>query len=258
MKKEKNKELLRKLPSISKFIESKSGQKLSRKFGEGFTKYIARKQLEKVRKGILDFKVKALPSIAEISANIEKEILRMTTPEGRKAVNATGILLHTALGRAPYADNAKDSLSIFNGYSVLQAGLDDGKRCKRDGKVEEMLCELVGCEAATVVNNNAEATMLILNTLAKGKEAVISRGQLVEIGGSFRMPDVMKQSGAKMHEIGTTNRTHLKDYKAAVNSVRQVLLYTSILRTTVSEDFPAHQESRRFANFANQSFRIFL
>jgi len=218
MKKENNKELLRKIPSISKFIESAQGKKLCLKYGDGFTKYTARKQLDKLRRGILDGKFQEVPSLKELSVNVEKEVLRMTTPEGRKAVNATGILLHTALGRAPYADNARDALSIFNGYSVLQVGLDDGKRCKRDRNIEEMLCELTGCEAATVVNNNAEATMLVLNTLSKGKEAVISRGQLVEIGGSFRIPDVMKQSGAKMHEIGTTNRTHLKDYKSAVNA----------------------------------------
>lgn len=218
MKKNKNKELLRNIPSISKIIDSSQGKKLSRKFGEGITKYTIRQYLSKLRSSILKGSCKEIPSLKEITSVVEREILRMTTPEGRKAVNASGILLHTALGRAPYADNAKDALSIFNGYSVLQAGLDDGKRCKRDGKVEEMLCELLGCEAATVINNNAEATMLVLNTLAKGKEAVISRGQLVEIGGSFRIPDVMKQSGSKMHEIGTTNRTHLKDYKAAVNS----------------------------------------
>ena len=217
MKKENNKELLRKIPSISKFIESPQGKKLCRKYGDGFTKYTIKKQLDKLRSGILDGKLQEVPSLKELSATVEKEVLRMTTPEGRKAVNATGILLHTALGRAPYADNARDALSIFNGYLILQVGLEDGKRCKRDGNIEGMLCELTGCEAATVVNNNAEATMLVLNTLSKSKEAVISRGQLVEIGGSFRIPDVMKQSGAKMHEIGTTNRTHLKDYTSAVN-----------------------------------------
>jgi L-seryl-tRNA(Ser) seleniumtransferase len=134
-------------------------------------------------------------------------------------------MLHTGLGRAPYADNAVESLSVFNNYSVLQTDLETGKRSNREEKIEAMLRELTGCEAATILNNNAEATMLILNALAKEKEVIISRGQLVEIGGSFRMPDVMEQSGAIMIEIGTTNRTHLKDYNAAVSDNTGAILH---------------------------------
>ena len=225
MTKKDNRELLRHIPSISKFMESDAGKKLIDRFGHGIVKYTLRDILDAVRKDILSAELTSLPSMEELAFTIDVELRRIIDPAGRKAVNATGILLHTALGRAPYADNARDALSVFNGYSVLQAGLDDGKRCNRDARVESMICELTGCEAATVINNNAEGTMLILNALASGREAVISRGQLVEIGGSFRMPDVMKQSGADMVEIGTTNRTHLKDYSAAISEKTGVVVH---------------------------------
>jgi L-seryl-tRNA(Ser) seleniumtransferase len=219
-----NRKLLKEITSVSRFMDSPSGEKLTDKFGSGIVKHILKGMLEKTRKEILNGS-ETLPSINELTEKIELELLRMTSPEGRKVINATGILLHTALGRAPYADNARDMLSVFNGYSLLQAALEDGKRSRRDGMIESMICELTGCEAATIINNNAEGTMLILNELSAGKEAVISRGQLVEIGGSFRMPDVMKQSGADMVEIGTTNRTHLKDYSAAVNEKTGVVVH---------------------------------
>ena len=219
------KELLREIPSVSSFLQLSAGKELAERFGTGMTKFVLRRIFTELRRDIIASRIDKVPSSDKLAGQIEIELLRLISPEGRRAVNATGILLHTALGRAPYADNARDALKVFNGYSVLQAGLGDGKRTKRDGVVEEMLCELTGAEAATVINNNAEGTMLILNTLGKGKEAVVSRGQLVEIGGSFRMPDVMEQSGALMHEIGTTNRTHLRDYSAAVNKNTGVIVH---------------------------------
>ncbi len=217
--------LLREIPSISKFMESNEGEQLISEFGAGVIKFYLRSYFDRLRKEIRKGERANIPTFAKLATEIKDGLKRITSPMGRKAVNATGILLHTALGRAPYADNARDSLSVFNSYSVLQAGLEDGKRCKRDAEVEAMICELTGAEAATVINNNAEGTMLIINALASGKEAVISRGQLVEIGGSFRMPDVMEQSGAKMVEIGTTNRTHLKDYSAVVNDETGVVVH---------------------------------
>ena len=127
------------------------------------------------------------------------------------------MILHTGLGRAALPEAAQLSLAaVADGYSTLATDIETGRRRHRDVHLDALLCELTGAEAATVVNNNAAATMLILNTLAKDKEVIVSRGQLVEIGGAFRMPDVMSASGAILHEVGTTNKTHLRDYSAAV------------------------------------------
>lgn len=217
-------EKLRGIPSVDIFFKSKDGKSLSDEFGAGIAKFTFKKVLNKIRKGIKTDNI-PLPSSAELAELTKNNLIRLTQPAGRHAINATGILLHTGLGRAPYPQNGVDSLSIFNGYSLLQTDLESGKRSLREEHIEELLCELTGCEAATILNNNAEATMLILNELAKDKEVIISRGQLVEIGGSFRMPDVMDQSGAIMKEIGTTNKTHIKDYNNALSDNTGVLLH---------------------------------
>lgn len=139
-------------------------------------------------------------------------------PSIHHAINAAGIILHTGLGRAMLAQAAVDAVyDTIKGYCTLAADLEHGQRMSRDIHYADLLCELTGAEAATTANNNAAATMLVLNTLAKGKEVIVSRGQLVEIGGAFRMPDVMEQSGAIMREVGTTNKTHLRDYANAIN-----------------------------------------
>lgn len=216
---------MRQLPSIDTFLKSKTGKTICRDFGTGISKFMLRKVLEDARKAIKKNPKTKVPSEEELAELLIEKLTRLTSPLGRRAINATGIMLHTGLGRAPYSDNAVESLSVCNGYSILQTNLESGKRSLREEKIELMLKELTGCEAATVINNNAEATMLILNTLAKGKEAIISRGQLVEIGGSFRMPDVMKQGGAKMLEVGTTNRTHIKDYQAAISSKTGTIIH---------------------------------
>ena len=139
-------------------------------------------------------------------------------PQVVRAINATGIVLHTGLGRAAIPAAAIDAVAKeMRGYCVLAADPETGERFDRNRPVARRLCELTGAEAATVSNNNAGATLLVLTALAQGQEVVVSRGQLVEIGGSFRLPDVMAQSGVKMVEVGTTNRTHLADYEKAVS-----------------------------------------
>src|SRR4029077_2894054 len=131
--------------------------------------------------------------------------------------NATGVIVHTNLGRAPLSEAAVARVAeVARGYSTLEYDLARGERGRRDVHAEAMLCRLTGAEAATVVNNNAAATMLILASMAAGREVVVSRGELVEIGGGFRVPDVMAQSGAILREVGTTNRTRLSDYAAAI------------------------------------------
>lgn len=140
-------------------------------------------------------------------------------------INATGVVIHTNLGRAVLTEKAKENLwSIACRYSNLEFELESGSRGSRYSHVEDLICKLTGAEAAMVVNNNAAAVMLVLSTLAKNKEVVVSRGQLVEIGGSFRIPDVMAESGATLREVGTTNKTHLRDYENAVNENTAALM----------------------------------
>jgi L-seryl-tRNA(Ser) seleniumtransferase len=146
-------------------------------------------------------------------------------PHYRRVINATGIILHTGLGRAVLPSHALQQIQEqLQGYSLLQLDIEAGKRSKRDECIEWLLQQLTGAEAATVVNNNAAATFIVLNTIAKNKEVIVSRGQLVEIGGSFRLPDVMAFSGAKLVEVGTTNKTHAYDYTNAITENTAAIL----------------------------------
>jgi L-seryl-tRNA(Ser) seleniumtransferase len=145
-------------------------------------------------------------------------------PRLRRVINASGVILHTNLGRAPLSRAAVDALAVAAGYSNLELDLDSGRRGERAALLSGLLSRLFGCEAAFVVNNNAAAILLALTALCKGKEVIVSRGQQVEIGGSFRMPDVMRLSGARMVEVGTTNRTRQDDYEQAITSRSAALL----------------------------------
>jgi len=152
-----------------------------------------------------------------VLAHAAELLAQATTPHLRAAINATGIILHTGLGRAVFPNRVVDSmLTELKGYTTLAVDRASGERIERDELVEYVLTELTGAEAATVVNNNAAATMLVLAALAAQKEVIVSRGQLIEIGGSFRLPEVMAQSQARLVEVGSTNRTHLKDYQNAI------------------------------------------
>ena len=160
-----------------------------------------------------------------ILADVDGRIRKALGPHYRKVVNATGIILHTALGRAVLPQRAMRQIADeLAGYSLLQADPETGTRSRRDGRIEELLRQLTGAEAATVVNNNAAATAIVLNTVAAGKEVIVSRGQLVEIGGSFRLPEVMAAAGVKLVEVGTTNKTHLRDYQRAITENTAAIL----------------------------------
>ncbi len=167
----------------------------------------------------------AVPSRERILRRAEALLVRATTPVVRQAINATGIILHTGLGRAVFAESVVDSVQpALKGYCTLATDPATGERIERDELVEPILCELTGAEAATVVNNNAAATLLVLAALTAGREVIVSRGQLIEIGGSFRLPEVMAQSGARLVEVGATNRTHLKDYRNAITPETAALM----------------------------------
>jgi L-seryl-tRNA(Ser) seleniumtransferase len=166
-------------------------------------------------------------SIAEndLCSMIEIELERLITPSLHPVVNGTGVVIHTNLGRSLLAKSAcRQILEVAERYSNLEMDMATGERGERYSHVESLLCELTGAEAAIVVNNNAAAVLLVLAGMAAGKEVVVSRGELVEIGGSFRIPEVMKLSGAILREVGTTNRTHLKDYKTAISENTALLL----------------------------------
>jgi L-seryl-tRNA(Ser) seleniumtransferase len=160
-----------------------------------------------------------------ILTDVAGRIKAILGPHYRKAINATGIILHTGLGRAVLAPQALHQIvRELSGFSVLQVDVDGGQRSQRDERIEELFRLLTGAEAATVVNNNAAATAIVLNTLAAGKEVIVSRGQLVEIGGSFRLPEIIAAAGATLVEVGTTNKTHLRDYQRAISERSAAIL----------------------------------
>ncbi|TFB12455.1 L-seryl-tRNA(Sec) selenium transferase [Candidatus Marinimicrobia bacterium MT.SAG.4] len=180
-----------------------------------------------------------------LAESVSKKLHRDFLPSMKKVINATGIILHTNLGRAPLSDSALKKMNeISGGYMNLEISLENGKRSDRNQHIEELLKALTGAESAAIVNNNAAAVLLAINTFAYRKECIISRGQLVEIGGSFRMPDVMERAGTKMIEIGTTNRTHLKDFENAINekSGAIILVHTSNYKISGFTKFPEHKE----------------
>jgi L-seryl-tRNA(Ser) seleniumtransferase len=170
-------------------------------------------------------RTKTVPAASEITAMARAEIARRRAQLLRPVVNATGVILHTNLGRAPLSDRAIEAVvDIARGYSNLEWDAALGRRGDRYVHVEPMLAVLTGAEAALVVNNNAAAVLLVCAALASGREVVVSRGELIEIGGEFRIPDVLEQSGARLREVGTTNRTRASDYAKAIGDATALLL----------------------------------
>jgi L-seryl-tRNA(Ser) seleniumtransferase len=193
--------------------------------------------------------------IPTISLEIREQLHRRRRPNLRRVINATGIVLHTGLGRAPLPEAAAEAVAdVVRGYCNLEFDLESGKRGDRHALVRELLCELTECEDALVVNNNAAATYLALNSLAAGRGVLISRGQLVEIGGSYRMPDIMNAAGCRMIEVGTTNRTHLRDYANAIDQDTALLVrvHTSNYRMRGFTASPTTDELVRLARSATE------
>ena len=222
--------LLKEIPSTEEVLQFGKTIELLNAFPRSVVVQSIRSTLDKLRQRIkaLDKDATAgfkMPDMAEIFLLVEKDVRQRMMPLFRRSINATGIVLHTGLGRAVLPAPVMDAVnSHLRGYSRLAVDLKTGLRQDRDKIIERLICEITGAQAATVVNNNAAATILILNTLAKGKEVICSRGQMVEIGGSFRIPDIMETSGARLKSVGTTNRTHLKDYQKAINANTGALL----------------------------------
>lgn len=218
--------LLRKLPGVDRLIET-AGSDLF--FGEVPRSVIvnsARRVVEAIRAGILDGDADGEKcEMAYVMAELRRAVATAQSPNLKPLVNATGVVVHTNLGRSLLADDAIANLAtVAAGYSNLEYNLSAGRRGIRYGAVEDLICELCGAESAMAVNNNAGAVLLCLETLARGKKSVVSRGELVEIGGSFRIPDVMEKSGSMLSEVGTTNRTHLRDYENAIDPDTALLL----------------------------------
>lgn len=209
------KELLKSLPKIDVLLE-KDEIKSIKDVSRNIVVEALRETIDLYRKNILSDKIKSY-SVDDVIKDILASIKKKSSMHLKKVINATGTVLHTNLGRAVMAESAVNAvIDITKGFNNLEFNLEEGIRGSRYSHVEDLLCKITGAEAAIVVNNNAAAVMLALSTISKGKEAIVSRGELVEIGGSFRIPAVMEQSGAKLVEVGTTNRTHVWDYENAI------------------------------------------
>jgi L-seryl-tRNA(Ser) seleniumtransferase len=218
-------QLLQHLPKVDKLLEDPRIIDLLSVHPRSLVVEEIRAHLDELREKILSGETSRLPEPQELLEQLASRINTQLTSGLRRCINGTGIVLHTALGRAPLPLVAREALKdVVENYCTLQIDLETGKRGDRYKEVETLLQKITGAEAALVVNNNAAGTMLILNTLAEGKEVIVSRGELVEIGGSFRLPDVMKRSGAKLVEVGTTNRTHLRDYGNAITPETALIL----------------------------------
>ncbi len=216
-------DLLRALPSVTELLKSEPARAWLQQHPQPLVTECLRRSLAAHRQRILDGA--EAPAVEAILAQAEKFLLATIAPQVREAINATGIILHTGLGRAVLPGEVIDSIiPELKGYCTLAVDRESGERVERDELIEPLLTELTGAEAATVVNNNAAATMLVLAALAAPKEVIVSRGQLIEIGGSFRLPEVMAQSGARLVEVGATNRTHLKDYQKAITENTAAIL----------------------------------
>lgn len=217
------KELLRNIPKVDELLRSDAFAVLS--CGAVAVREAVRGELEELRAHILAGEVTELPDEKTLCGAIARRAQNDTLPSLRPVINGTGVVLHTNLGRACLSERAVNAAAeVARGYSTLEYDLATGQRGSRHDHVEELLCRITGAEAAMVVNNNAAAVLLILSDIAKGGEVITSRGELVEIGGSFRIPDIMSACGCRLREVGTTNKTHLRDYEEAVCEETRALL----------------------------------
>jgi len=224
-------QLLRNLPSVDEVLRHSGVAGLLAEYPRVLVVEAVRSTLSGERRAILEVpagasRVSDTTNIENIATRVQTRVRQISRPGLRPVINATGVVLHTNLGRALLSEKARRAVNgVVSGYANLELDLDTGKRGSRYAPLEPLLCRLTGAEAALVVNNNAAAVLLALGTLAKGREVIVSRGQLVEIGGSFRIPEVMEQSGARLVEVGATNKTRPGDYRRAINENTALLLH---------------------------------
>ena len=249
-----SRELLRSLPSIERLLARPAAARLSEYLSRDRVRDLLREILEEMREELLeggnspgdaasDSARGLSPSdflTEEVERRLEARATASIRPSLRRVINATGVIVHTNLGRAPLARQAIKALSeVAEHYSNLEYDLTEGRRGAREKHCSQLLARLAGSEDAIVANNNAAAVMLVLNTLAEGGEVIVSRGELIEIGGSFRLPDVMAKSGARLREVGTTNRTRISDYERAINENTRLI-------------FRVHPSNYRIIGFAER------
>ncbi len=203
------------LVSVGALLETRAVRDLIRAYSRPVVVAAVRAVLDQLRTSLVA-EGGAAPAAADVALQVAAALEQADLDRLRPAVNATGVVLHTGLGRAVLPPAASEALSRTSAYCNLQIDLATGSRGKRNHASEQLLCRLTGAEAALLVNNNAAATLLVLACFCQGREVIVSRGQLIEIGGSFRLPDCIRQSGATLVEVGTTNKTHLRDYQAAI------------------------------------------
>jgi len=225
------------LPSVDRILQQQQFTELEEHFGRDLVIAKVRTHLDDIRKTLIADAItpgqksngsaegdKAI-TIDGLYQRIADSLAVEFTPSLKKVFNLSGTVLHTNLGRAPYPQTAIDAMvEVSSSACNLEFDLSSGKRGRRDDHVEEWICKLTGAEAATTVNNNAAAVLLTLNSIAFGKKVIVSRGELIEIGGSFRIPAIMKKAGCKLQEVGTTNRSHVKDYEEAIGKKTAALM----------------------------------
>jgi len=244
---------LRELPSVERLLQTRTAAEMIAVYGRPLTLSGLRYTLDSIRERFQSGQVMTVPSIELILSQTESHLTSWMKPTLLPVINATGVILHTNLGRAPLSDASIRAMdAVSRGYSNLEYDLEKGQRGSRLIHVQSVLQKMTAAEAALVVNNNASAVMLVLAALANRKRVIISRTQLVEIGGGFRVPDVMKQSGAKLVEVGTTNRVHLEDYDEALQEPAALVLraHPSNFRIIGFTEEPALEDLVRAAHAA--------
>jgi len=237
-----NHQLLRQIPKVDELLKMPVLEELLKQMPDKTVTRAVRQALEDLRRDVLEDKIQELPTRDALCARIAVLACRENAPSLRRVINGTGIILHTNLGRACLSDKAAQAAcSVAGSYSNLEFNLATGGRGLRYTHIEDLFCRLTGAESALVVNNNAAAVLLVLSALTQGGEVVVSRGELVEIGGSFRVPDIMEACGAVLKEVGTTNKTHLRDYEKAICDKTKALMkvHTSNYRIVGFSETPA-------------------
>ncbi|WP_415395993.1 L-seryl-tRNA(Sec) selenium transferase [Sulfurimonas sp. CS5] len=239
--------LLKSIPKVDKFTQNEKFDDLASSLVVSITQEV----LQNLRENILKNEVESFTEDELVDAVLQK-YSELTKPSLQKLINATGVIVHTNLGRSLIDEKAFDKVKdVVTSYNNLEYDLAKGKRGERYSHISDVICRLLGCEDVLIVNNNASAVFLILNTFAKKKEVVVSRGELVEIGGSFRIPDVMKHSGANLVEVGATNKTHLYDYEDAITEKTSMLMKVHKSNYSI-EGFSSEVEFKELVHLARE------